>query len=103
MGARYEFFYTDNKKKDILVLGKGPTRGLEHTLTAKKMYSINCTVTKKKFCLSLHYNGANSYLFVNGIEIYKFKAKDSEIVASPLCLGNISKDWSIDNMKKNWI
>ena len=39
------------------------------------MYSINFTVTKKKFCLSLHYNGANSYLFVNGTEIYKFKAK----------------------------
>ena len=92
--------HIDNKKKDILVLGKGPTQGLEHTLTAEKMYSINFTVTKKKFCLSLHYNGANSYLFVNGTEIYKFKAKDSEIVASPLCLGNISKDWSTDNMKK---
>ena len=92
--------HIDNKKKDILVLGKGPTQGLEHTLTAEKMYSINFTVTKKKFCLSLHYNGANSYLFVNGTEIYKFKAKDSEIVASPLCLGNISKDWSVDNMKK---
>ena len=64
------------------------------------MYSINFTVTKKLFCLSLHYNGANSYLFVNGTEIYKFKAKDSEIVASPLCLGNISKDWLADNMKK---
>ena len=48
----------------------------------------------------LHYNGANSYLFVNGTEIYEFKAKDSEIVASPLCLGNISKDWSVDNMKR---
>ena len=64
------------------------------------MYSINFTATKKTFCLSLHYNGASSYLFVNGTEIYKFKAKDSEIVASPLCLGNISKDWSRDNMKK---
>ena len=63
------------------------------------MYSINFTVTKKEI-LSLHYNGANSYLFVNDIEIYKFKAKDSEIVATPLCLGNISKDWPIDNMKK---
>ena len=59
----------DNKKKDI---------------TAEKMYSINFTATKKKFCLSLHYNGANSYLFVNGTKIYKFKAKDSEIVATPL-------------------
>ena len=92
--------HIDNKKKDELVLGIGPTQGLEHTLTAEKMYSINFTVTKKKFCLSLHYNGANSYLFVNGTEIYKFKAKDSEIVPSPLCLGNISKDWSADNMKK---
>ena len=64
------------------------------------MYSINFTVTEKKFCLSLHYNGVNSYLFVNGTEIYKLKAKDSEIVASILCLGNISKDWSADNMKK---
>ena len=78
----------DNKKKYILVLGKGPTQGLEHTLTAEKMYSINFTVIKKKFCLSLYYNGANSYLFVNGAEIYKFKAKNSKIVATPLCLGN---------------
>ena len=77
--------YIDNKKKDILVFGKGQTQWLEHTLTAEKMYSINFTVTKKKFCLSLHYNGANSYLFVNGTEIYKFKATDSEIVTSPLC------------------
>ena len=92
--------HIDNKKKDILVLGIGPTQGLEHTLTAEKMYFINFTVTEKKFCLSLHYNGANSYLFVNDAEIYKFKAKDSEIKTSPLCLGNISKAWSVDNMKK---
>ena len=94
--------HIDNKKKDILVLRRGPTQGLESTLTAEKMYSINFTLTKKKFCLSLHYNRANSYLFVNGTEIIKFKAKDSAIVASPLCLDNISKDWSTDNMK-NWI
>ena len=50
--------------------------------------------------MSLHYNGANSYLFVNGTEIYKFKEKDSEIVVGPICLGNISNDWSVDNMKK---
>ena len=89
-----------NKKKDILVLRRGPTQGLESTLTAEKMYVINFTVTRKKFCLSLHYNGTNSYLFINGTKICKFKAKDSETVASPLCLGNISKDWSADNMKK---
>ena len=90
---------TDNRKKDILILGKGPTQGLELTLSAEKMYSINFT-KNKKFCLSLLYNGANSYLFVNGREIYKFKAKDSETVAIPLCLGNISKDWTVHNMKK---
>ena len=95
--------HIDTNKKDILVLGRRPTQGLESTLTAEKMYSISFTVTKKKFCLRLHYNGRNSYLFVNGTEIIKFKAKDSEIVASPLCLGNISKDWSTDNMKKTWL
>ena len=78
--------------KNILILGIGPTQGLEHTLTAKKMYSINFTVTNRKCCSSLHYNGANSYLFVNGTEIYKFKAKDSEVFVGPICLGNISKD-----------
>ena len=64
------------------------------------MCSINFTVRKNKFCLSLHISGAISYLFINGTEIYKFKAKDSKIVAAPLFLGNISKDWSVDNMKK---
>ena len=92
--------HIDKKKKDIWVLRTGPTQGLEHTLTAGKIYFINFTVTNKKFCLSLHYNGANSYLFVNGTEIYKFKAKDSEIVVGPICLGNISKDWSVDNIKR---
>ena len=90
----------DNRKKDILILGKGPTQELEHTLSAEKMYSLNFTEHNKKFCLSLHYNGANSYLFVNGKEIHKFKAKDSEIVTTPLCLENISENLSIDNMKK---
>ena len=73
-----------SRRKDILVFGKGPTQGLENTLSAKKMYSINFTELNKKFCLSLHYNRANSYLFVNGKEIHKFKAQDSEIVAAPL-------------------
>ena len=90
--------HIDNKKKDILILGKGFTQGLEHTLAAEKLHSINFTKENTKFCLNLHYNGANSYLFANGIEIVKFKAKDSEITAYPLCLGNISKDWLVDNM-----
>ena len=48
----------------------------------------------------MHYNGANSYLFANGTQNYKFEAKDSEIVVCPICLGNIPKDWSVDNMKR---
>ena len=55
----------DNRKKDTLVLGKEPTQWFVHTLSAEKKYSINFTEHYKKFCLSLHYNGANSYLFVS--------------------------------------
>ena len=66
-------------------------------MTAEKFYLINFTENNKKFCLSLHYNGENSYLFVNGTET---KAKDSEIFETPLCLGNISKDFPVDKMKE---
>ena len=90
----------DNRKKDFLILGKGPVQGLEHTLSAEKINSINFTENSKRFCLGLHYNEANRYLFVNGTEIYKFKAKDSENIATPLCLGNISKDFLVYNMKQ---
>ena len=78
----------DNRKKDISILGKEPTQGLEHTFSAEKFYSITFTKKNTKFCLSLHYNGANSYLFVNGTEIIKFKAKNSEILPYLLYLGN---------------
>ena len=93
--------HANNKTKNILVLGKDFIQGLDNTTVyAEKLYLINFTENNKNFCLTLHYNGANSYLFVNSTEIYKFKAKYSEIVATPLCLGNISKDFSVDNMKK---
>ena len=91
--------HIDNKKKEVSSRKRTNTR-VRAYINCRKMYSINFTLTKKRFCLSLHYNGANSQLFVNGTEIYKFKTKGSEIVASPLCLGNISKDWSVDNMKR---
>ena len=88
--------YVDNKGKDILILGKGPTQGLgEHSLTAEKMYSIYFSATGRRFCLSLHYNGTNNYLFANGTEMIKFKAKDSEFTSTILCLGNISKNFSV--------
>ena len=90
----------DNKEKDIFILGKSPTQVLEHTLTEEKMYSINFTKNKKIICLSLQYNRANNYLFINGTEIIRFKAKDSEIVATSLCVWNIRKVISVGNMKK---
>ena len=94
----------DNKNKDIFILGKGPAQGLgEHSLSAEKMYPINFTKVDTKSCLSLHYNGANSYLFVNGTEIHKFTAKDSMNVPNNLCLGNESKDFLANNKEKNWI
>ena len=90
--------FNDNEGKDILILGKGPTQGLgEHSLTAENMYSISFTKVNKKFYLSLHFNGANSYLFVIGKEIIKFKAKDSMTILYSLCLGKVSKDLSHDN------
>ena len=89
------------EKKYILVLGKGPTQELDYTaLTAKKEFPINFTEQHKKFRLSFHYNGINSYIFVSSVEIYKFKVKDSEINAALFCLANVSKDFSFDNMKK---
>ena len=84
--------HANNKTRSILVLGEGFTQGLDNTiLYAEKLYSINFTENNKKFCLSLYCNGSNSYLFAHGIEIIKCKTKDSEIIASPICLGNISK------------
>ena len=96
--------YIDNKGKDILILEKGPTQGLgKNSLATEKMYSINFIKVNTKSCLSLHYNGANSYLFVNGKEIHKFLAKDLIIALNNLCLRNVSKDFSASNMKKNLI
>ena len=93
--------HSTNKTKSSLVLGKDFVQGLDDTtIYAEKLYSINFTKTNTKFWLSLHYNGSNSYLFVNGTEIHKFKTNDSEILADPICLGNISREFSVDNMKK---
>ena len=98
------FVHVDSKKNYVLILDGGPAQGFYGTaLTAEKMYSINFTENYTKSCLSLHCNRANSYLFVNGTEIIKFKAKHCDINAIPLCLGNVSKDFSADNANKNWI
>ena len=69
----------DNRGKDILIIGKGSTQGLNNTLTEETRYSTNFTRLGMKFCLSLHYNGSNSLLFVHATKIYQLKANDSEI------------------------
>ena len=67
------------RKKDIFALVKGPTQGIDYTtLTAKAQYSINFSRSSRKFHLSLHYDGSNSFLFVNATKIYQFKANDSK-------------------------
>ena len=72
--------HIDNKKKYILILGKGSTQGLDNTtLTADADYSINFSRSNRKFALSMHYNGSNSFLFVNATNTYQLKARDSEI------------------------
>ena len=94
--------HIDNMEKDILILGKGPREGLDDTkLTAETTYPVNFTQLNKRFVLSLHYNGSNRFLFVNPTKINQFKAKDCEIKDCTLCLGNISKDFTINNMKKS--
>ena len=93
--------HVDDKRKVIWILGKGPTQGLgENSLYAQKLYLINFTTkVNTKIYLSLHYNGASSSLFINVTETHKFTAKDSEIVPNNACLGNVSKDFSVSNMK----
>ena len=92
--------HIDDERKDILILGKGRTRGLEHTLTVEKMYSANVTVNKKKLCLNLHYNGANSY-FLSMVQ--KFTNSKQKILRlwqlhyaqETFSLGNVY-DFSVD-------
>ena len=90
-----------NKENNIYVMGDLFVQGInDTTLYAEKVYCQNFTAANKKFVLSLHYNGDNSYLFVKGKEELKFKAKDDQIVKEILCLGNISDDWTNNNAKK---
>ena len=75
---------------------------INFTLTGEAKYRINFRESRKRFVLSMHYNGSNSFLFFDAIKIYQFRAKDLEI-KYPLCLGNISKDFILNNMKKGFL
>ena len=95
------YVHIDNKKKDILILSIGPTQGLDDTTwTAEAKSSINFSRSNRKFCLSLLYNGKQSFWFVNATKIYQSKAKDSEIKKFPLCSRDTSGDFSTNNIKK---
>ena len=91
--------HTDNRTKHFLALGEGSIQKLDNTtITAEARYSFNLTATEKKFCGTC--SGTNSSLHVNGVKIHRFKVKDSEIKPDSLCLGNISKHFTVDSMKK---
>ena len=93
--------HVDNKNKEILILDKGTTQGLDDaTLTSEVQYYINFTKQGKKFCLNLYYSGSNSCLFANGIKIYQFKSKESELFDYLVRLENISKEFSVADMKQ---
>ena len=93
--------HANNKANNIYVMSDLFVQGInDTTLYAEKVYSQNFTAVNKKFVLSLHYNSDNSYLFVNGKQELKFKAKDDQIVKKILCLGNISDDWTTVNAEK---
>ena len=88
--------YTDNLKNDFLVLGEGQTYGISGSFDSpEKKFSINICKVKTKFCLSLHYNNDNSYLFVNRKEIFKFKADNKNVhFLTQFCQGSISNGFS---------
>ena len=93
--------HENNKANNIYVMGDLFVQGItDTTLYAEKIYSQNFTAANKKFVLSLHYIGDDSYLLVNGKRELKFKAKDDQIVKEILCLGNISDDWTAANAQK---
>ena len=93
--------HSTNKANNMYVLGKEFVQGInDTTLYAQKIYKTNFTQADKKFVPSLHYNGDNSYLFVNGTQELKFKAKDDQILKEKLCVGNLRDDWLTTNSEK---
>ena len=93
--------HSTNKTQNIYVLGKDFVQGISNTtIYAERIYKTNFTEQSKKFVLSLHYNGGNSYLFVNGSQELKFKSSVNYLDRNLLCVGSISSDWSLTNDTK---
>ena len=90
-----------NRANHIYLMGDGLTQGInDTTIYVEKSYYRNFTDPGKKFVLSLHYNGDNSYLFVNGRQELKFKAKTDQLVKEKLCIGNLSDQWAASESEK---
>ena len=87
--------HATNRANNIYIMGEALVQGInDTTIYAEKNFYRNFTDTGKKFVLSLHYNGDNSYLFVNSRQVLKFKAKNDQIINEKLCLGNLSSEWT---------
>ena len=93
--------HTDNLINDFLILGEGDTPSINRSFgAAEKKIDINISKAKAQYSLSLHYNSDNSYLFMNGKEIYKFKASPKNNVSSRFCLGIISNEFNINDLNE---
>ena len=90
----------DNRKREILILGKGRMQGLEHTRSDEKIYTIDFTEKNKIYCLSLHYNKENSCLKKTYLLMAPKLLNLNQKILNTLCLGNIKRDWPVDNIKK---
>ena len=96
--------HANNKANNIYVMGKDYVQKInDTTIYAEKMYYRNFTDPGKKFVLSLHYNGNDSYLFVNGRQELKFKAETDQLVKEKLCIGNLSDQWTAIESEKTGV
>ena len=93
--------HANNKANNIFIMGDGFVQGInDMILYAEKIYSQNFTQPNKKFVLSLHYNDHDSYLFINGKQELKFKAKPDQSIKEKLCIGNLSDQWTTSESEK---
>ena len=93
--------HATNRANHIYLMGDGITQGInDTTLYVEKNYWRNFTDPGKKFIISLHYNGDESYFFVNGRQELKFEAKTDQLIKEKLCIGNLSDQWTASESEK---
>ena len=92
--------FATNKKHHIYIIGKSFTQGLQYRATIYSEHDyvkVNGSQVNEKLILSVHYNGDNSYLFINGVKQFQFKAMSSLNLSNPLIIGNTSTDFPDQN------